>query len=243
MTKRIILILLLEITLGLITSGSIIPALAEPEWTVTIDGDVSNSTTLNITQLMAMPSKTVYAELYCYGAYVTAGNWTGVKLSLLLEYVEADSNAMSLGFSATDGYNREISITEATQENSVLAYEINGVPLSETLRLVLPGSNGEFWVAMINHITVSTNSAPYTYSGTGVNLPTLNPTPPPSTTITPTPTPTPVDSPSPTPTITPTPTTTSTPSPQTSPILLYEAGAGTVLILVVIGIAYFIKKR
>jgi hypothetical protein len=242
-TKRISLILLLEITLGLITSGAVIPALAEPEWTVTIDGNVFNPTTLSITQLMAMPSKTVYAELYCYGAYVTAGNWTGVKLNVLLEYVEADPNAMSLGFSATDGYNREISITEATQDNVILAYEINGVPLSETLRLVLPGSNGEFWVAMINHVTVSTNSASYPLSGTGVNLPTLNPTPQPSPTITPTPTPTPVDSPLPTPTTTPKPTITATPPPQASPILLYEAGAGTIVILLIIGIAYFMKKR
>ena len=238
MANKIFSILLLEIILGLITSGAIIPTQAEPEWTVRIDGAVSKPTTLNIAQIMEMPSKTVSAELYCYGNYVTSGNWTGVNLSFILEYVEADQNAMSLSFSATDNYNRQISISEATQDNVILAYELNGEPLSEILRLVLPGSNGEFWVAMINYITVSANSAPSTNSGSGVNLPTLtprNPTPQPSPTITPTPTSAPADSPYPTPTTTPSPTTTPIPPLQTSPTLFYEAGIGTILILIIIG--------
>jgi DMSO/TMAO reductase YedYZ molybdopterin-dependent catalytic subunit len=62
-TNKIFLILLFEIILGLITSGTILPTQAKPEWTVKIDGAVSNPTTLNITQIMEMPSKTVYAEL------------------------------------------------------------------------------------------------------------------------------------------------------------------------------------
>lgn len=245
-TNKIFSILLLEIILGLITSGAIIPTQAEPEWIVRIDGAVSKPITLNIAQIMEMPSKTVYAELYCYGNYVTGGNWTGVNLSFILEYVEADQNAMSLSFSATDDYARQISISEATQDNVVLAYELNGELLSETLRLVLPGSNGDFWVAMINHITVSADSAPSTNSGSGVNLPTLTPgnqTPQPSPTISPTPTSAPSESPYPTPTATPSPTTIPTPSPKTSPTVLYEAGAGTVLILIIIGIAYLLIKR
>ena len=246
MTNKIFLILLLGIILGLITSVAIIPAQAEPEWTVRIDGAVSNPTTFNITQIMEMPSKTVYAELYCYGNYVTSGYWTGVNLSFILEYVEANQNAMSLRFSATDGYARQILISEATQDNVVLAYELNGNLLSETLRLVLPDSNGEFWVAMINHISVSANSVPYPSSGSGLNLPTLNrgnPTPQPSPTITPTPTSAPADSPYSIPITTPSPTTTPPPSQQTSPTLLYEAGAGTILSLIIIGIAYLMKRR
>jgi hypothetical protein len=126
----------------------------------------------------------------------------------------------------------------------VLAYEFNGEPLSETIRLVLPDSNGDFWVAEINHITVSANSVVSTYSGSSVNLPTLDPgnlTPQPSPTITPSPSSAPAESPYPTPTTTPSPTT--TPPPQTSPTLLYEAGAGTILILMIIGIAYLMIAR
>jgi DMSO/TMAO reductase YedYZ molybdopterin-dependent catalytic subunit len=246
-TKKIFSMSILGILLGLVTSGAIISVNGAPEWTLEIDGAVSNSTTLSITEVMAMPSSTVYAELYCYGAFVTGGNWTGVSLNSILEFVESDQNAMSLVFSAADGYNKAISITDLMREDVIFAYEFNGVPLPETLRLVLPGSNGEFWVAMIDHISVSTNSAPYTHSGSGVNLPTLipqSPTPQPTPTATPTPTVAPTDSPSPAPTTTPQPTTTSTPPPQTSSIFFYEAGTGTILLLIIVGVGYiFIKRR
>ena len=211
MKKKIFAMLLLELVLGLVASVAIIPIKGEPEWTLKIDGAVSNPKTLNITQIMSMPNSTVYAELYCYGAFVTGGNWTGVNLRLLIDLVEADQNAMSIGFSATDGYNRVIPIAEATQENVIVSYEFNGSPLPETLRLVLPGANGEFWVAMINHIVVSTNSAPHIYSGSGVNLPALVPQSP-----TPAPALTPLTSPSPNPF--PTPHTTPTPTPFQEPI-------------------------
>ena len=241
---------LLDLVLGLVASVAIIPIKGEPEWTLRIDGAVSNPETLNITQIMSMPNSTVYAELYCYGAYVTGGNWTGVNLRLLIDFVEADQNAMSLGFSATDGYNRAIPIAEATQENVIIAYEFNGSPLPETLRLVLPGANGEFWVAMINHIVVSTNSAPYSYSGSGVNMPALIPQ---SSTPAPTPAPTPLTAPSPNPS--PTPPTTPTPTPfqepsssqdtqnsETNPEMIVIASTGAVS-AVAVGLFVYFKKR
>ena len=248
--KKIFVMLLLEIILGLVAMVTIIPIKGEPEWTVRIDGAVSNPKTLNITQIMSMSNSTVYAELYCYGAYVTGGNWTGVKLSLLLDFVELDQNAMSIDFSATDGYNRAIPIAETTQENVIVAYEFNGSPLPETLRLVLPGANGEFWVAMINHIVISTNSATHSFSGSGVNLPALIPQSP---TPAPTPAPTPLTAPSPKPS--PTPPTTPTPTPfqepsssqdtqnsETNPEMIVIASTGAVS-AVAVGLFVYFKKR
>jgi len=243
--KKIFVMLLLEIILGLVAMVTIIPIKGEPEWTVRIDGAVSNPKTLNITQIMSMPNSTVYAELYCYGAYVTGGNWTGVKLSLLLDFVELDQNAMSIDFSATDGYNRAIPIAETTQENVIVAYEFNGSPLPETLRLVLPGANGEFWVAMINHIVISTNSATHSFSGSGVNLPALIPQSP---TPAPTPAPTPLTAPSPKPS--PTPPTTPTPTPfqepsssqGTTPEMIVIASTGAIS-LASVGLLFHFKKR
>jgi DMSO/TMAO reductase YedYZ molybdopterin-dependent catalytic subunit len=252
MKKKIFSMLLLEIVLGLVATVAIIPIKGETEWTVRIGGAVSNPKTLKITQIMSMPNSTVYAELYCYGAYVTGGNWTGVNLSLLLDFVELDQNAMSLGFSAADGYNKAISIAEATQENVIVAYEFNGSPLPETLRLVLPGANGEFWVAMINHIVVSTNSAPHSFSGSGVNLPAVipqSPTPAPAPAPTPTPLASPSPNPSPTPPITPTPTPFQEPSSsqdtqnsETTPEMIVIASTGAIS-LVGVGLLFYFKKR
>jgi DMSO/TMAO reductase YedYZ molybdopterin-dependent catalytic subunit len=63
--KKIFLTLLLILTLGFITSASTIPAQGTSEWTLKIDGAVSNPTVLTLNELMAMPTRTVYAEIYC----------------------------------------------------------------------------------------------------------------------------------------------------------------------------------
>jgi DMSO/TMAO reductase YedYZ molybdopterin-dependent catalytic subunit len=210
--RKIFLILLFGATLGLLTSATIIQAQSTPEWTVKIDGAVSNPTALTITEIMTMPNRTVYAELYCYGSYVTGGNWTGVSLSFILETVGYDQNAMSVGFSATDGYSRGISITDAMREDVIIAYEIDMNPLPETLRLVAPGANGEFWVGWIDHIFVSPNSPSYAQSaGSSFSppawmqqkVPTPEPTPSPEPTSTPIPQPKPTPSPSTSPPVAP----------------------------------------
>jgi len=197
--KKIFLMLLLVITLGFVTSGSIIAAQGASEWTLKIDGSVSNPVTLTVNELMAMPRSTVYADLYCYGRLVTSGDWTGVSLRYLLENVGFDEKAMSVEFYAEDGYKIDLSITEALQR-ALIAYEIDGQPLHETLRLVLPEVNGDRWIAMINHITVSMNAPSPAQATTSIF------TDPPS-----------VLQQSPTPQVTPTPQPQSTPSP--SPIL------------------------
>jgi DMSO/TMAO reductase YedYZ molybdopterin-dependent catalytic subunit len=238
--KKIFLTLLLILTLGFITSASTIPAQGTSEWTLKIDGAVSNPTILTLNELMAMPTRTVYAEIYCYGVFVTGGNWTGVSLRVLLENVGLDQSAMSVGFYAQDGYTREISLTEAMRDDVIIAYEMNGHPLSETLRLVLPGANGDLWVSMINQMIVSTSSVstPQSAPSTGFNPPPVQqPSPTPQPTLTPQPqsTPSPSSAPSSSP-----PTTNSDPEP--FPITWMVTAVATVGVAGTGLIVYF-KKR
>ena len=212
MKRKIFIILLFGIALGLITSGALIQVQSAPEWTVKIDGVVSDPTTFTITEIMMMPNRTVYADLYCYGSYVTGGNWTGVSLRFILETVGYDQNAMSVGFSATDGYSRGISLNVAMREDVIIAYEIDMDPLPDILRLVVPGANGEFWVAGIDHIFVSTNSPSYSQSAGSSfyppawmrqQVPIPEPSQLPEPTSTPNPQPQPTPSPSTSPSLAP----------------------------------------
>jgi hypothetical protein len=116
-------------------------------------------TTVNYTydQLMAMPKSNVSADLNCYGAPVTSGNWSGVSLSYLLQQVGMDPAVSSIDFLAQDGYAVNIPLQVAMQPGVIIAYEVNGSPLSEGLRLVVPGANGNIWIAMITSITMSTS--------------------------------------------------------------------------------------
>jgi DMSO/TMAO reductase YedYZ molybdopterin-dependent catalytic subunit len=193
---------------------------------------------------MAMPRSTVYGEIYCYGRFVTGGNWTGVSLRFLLESVAFDQNAGSVAFYAEDGYTIDISIQEAMRPDVIIAYELDGQPLSETLRLVLPGQNGNRWIAQINQITVSMAAASSQPSAASAELAPVgqqSPTPQP----TPTPTPQTTPSPSPTPSSSPTPSVsppTAKPEPEPFPIALTVIAIATVAVGG-IGLTVYFKKR
>jgi DMSO/TMAO reductase YedYZ molybdopterin-dependent catalytic subunit len=201
--------LLLVLLLGFITSGYSVAVRGDAEWTLQIDGAVSNPRSITFDELMAMPKTVVPAALYCFGSLVTSGNWTGVRLRFVLETVGFDQNATRLEFLAADGYTSELSIAEALDEDVILAYELDGVPLSETLRLVLPGENGGFWIAQITSITVSMdNSASQPGNSTGNNTPVPQQSPSPSSS--------PSSPPAEDQTTTPTPTSTAPPDDTTA---------------------------
>jgi DMSO/TMAO reductase YedYZ molybdopterin-dependent catalytic subunit len=111
-------------------------------------------------QLAEMPKTTQYAELYCYGNLVGAGDWSGVQLSYLLNQISDGSNVNSIQFVAADSYTVAIPTLIAIAPETIIAYQKNGDPLPEGLRLVLPGYNGASWIAQIMSITMSSNEAP-----------------------------------------------------------------------------------
>jgi DMSO/TMAO reductase YedYZ molybdopterin-dependent catalytic subunit len=116
-----------------------------------------NGTTTNITyeDILALPKITVTAGLYCYGNIVASGDWEGARLSDILNQAGIDPSVLSIDFRAEDGYSVSMPINMAMRQDIIVAYELNGSPLSETLRLVVPGANGNGWISMITSITMS----------------------------------------------------------------------------------------
>ena len=151
---------------------------------------INSSLGLSLDDLAAMPKTLVFADLYCYGQLLQSGEWGGVRLAFLLEGAGLDAQAASVQFYAVDGYTVSLSMDLALADNVILAYEKDGLPLPETLRLVVPGANGAMWISMVTMISV-VNSIdprspnPYPASLIQELLPTLQPSP------TPTPVPTP----------------------------------------------------
>ena len=126
----------------------------DSEWTLIVDGAVNEPLNLTLSELVAMPKSTVFAELYCYEKLVTSGSWTGVRLGYILEKVGYYPQATDVTFYAADGYIITLNCTLAMREDVIIAYEIDGIPLLETLRLVVPGENGAFWISMITRATL-----------------------------------------------------------------------------------------
>ena len=119
------------------------------------------SISLSYEDLLAMPATTVYAELYCDGSLATYGNWTGILLSDLFNQAQLTPEVSSIQFTASDGYKVTIPIELAMQPQTIIAYQKDGQPLIQGLRLVLAGSNGAAWISLITTITMSSSGADY----------------------------------------------------------------------------------
>ena len=122
------------------------------EWQLTVTGLVEHPLNLSLTEIAAMPQTTVNAMLICVdypSNMVAEGNWTGVSLRLLLENAGVSPDAVKIAFYAKDGYSTDLTVETAKREDIILAYEKDGAPLSETLRLVIPGKWGYKWISQI----------------------------------------------------------------------------------------------
>jgi hypothetical protein len=125
------------------------------QWQLSVTGLVANPYNLTPTEMQALPQTTVNAVLYCVDSpdYVVAqGNWTGVKLGYLLEQAGVSQDAVKVAFFAADGYATDLTLETAKRNDIIVAYQKDGVPLSESLRLVVPGKWGYKWIAQLTRI-------------------------------------------------------------------------------------------
>ncbi|MCJ7722307.1 molybdopterin-dependent oxidoreductase [Candidatus Bathyarchaeota archaeon] len=130
---------------------------AYPEWQLIVTGSVDNLLNLSWTEIVALPQSTVNAELICVDwpdQVLMSGNWTGVPLRFLLELAGISPQAMKVGFHATDGFSTDLTIETAMREDIILAYEINGEPLGDEVRLVVPGKWGYKWIHHVANIVL-----------------------------------------------------------------------------------------
>jgi len=75
-----------------------------------------------------------------------------VRLGFLLEQAGVSPSAVKVAFYDDYGYSTDLTIATATREDVIVAYERDGVPLDEKLRLVLPGKWGYKWISGVTHI-------------------------------------------------------------------------------------------
>lgn len=150
-------ILLLSSFLAMSTFSVEADPAAGTQWQLSIAGLVENPLNLTLTDLAAMPQITVDANIYCVDfptTVVTGGSWTGVKLGFLLNEAVVLPSGVKVAFYAADGYSTDLDLATATRENVILAYERDGAPLSETLRLVVPGKWGYKWITQVTNIVI-----------------------------------------------------------------------------------------
>jgi DMSO/TMAO reductase YedYZ molybdopterin-dependent catalytic subunit len=160
-----------------------IPPATHDDWRVTIGGLVGTPLELSVADLRAMPASTVRVTMECAGngrarlaprpvsqpwlvEAVGTAEWTGVPLRHVLDAAGVDPAAVELVFTGADhgvertieqDYQRSLPIAEATRDEILLAYDMNGGPLPPQhgfpVRLVVPGWYGMAHVKWLRDIT------------------------------------------------------------------------------------------
>jgi DMSO/TMAO reductase YedYZ molybdopterin-dependent catalytic subunit len=163
------------------------PALDAAHYRLSVGGLVERPLELTVRDLHNMRSESVVVTLECAGngrsqfepavpgevwnlGAVSTAEWTGVPLSEVLERAGVRPGATDLVLRGADGghvegedapirYERGLSLDEAREAGALLAYEMNGEPLSSQhgfpLRMIVPGWYAVTSVKWLTDITVT----------------------------------------------------------------------------------------
>jgi len=138
-------------------SGSM-PILDERSFRLEIDGLVRKPQKLTYQQLLALPRAHQVSNFHCVtGWSVKDVRWGGVRFHDLLALAEPLPSAKAIRFvSLEDPYDDSLTLDQALLPNVMLAYEMDGKPLSRPhgapARVVIPemyGYKGVKWLTRI----------------------------------------------------------------------------------------------
>jgi sulfane dehydrogenase subunit SoxC len=160
-----------------------IPRIAPAHWSLSIDGLVGCARMLTLGDLKARPKRIVEAVHQCCGSpleptvptrRVANVHWAGVDLAALLDEAGIDPAAQFLWSYGLDGgdfagkpcewYVKDLPLQRLAAGDVLLAYELNGEPLSAEhgfpLRLVVPGYYGTNSVKWLWRLHLAEHRAP-----------------------------------------------------------------------------------
>ena len=114
------------------TIGSSMPDPDPATFRLTIGGLVDAPVSLSLADLKAMPRADQISDFHCVtGWSVSDVRWGGVRIGDLLDRVGAHTNAQGLRFvSAEKPYDDSLSVEQALLPDVMIAYEMDGGPLS-----------------------------------------------------------------------------------------------------------------
>jgi len=163
-----------------------IPDVDVKTYKISVGGDGANGKAeLTLDDLKKMPAVEVVAVNQCsgnrrglskphvagvewgYGAMGCA-RWKGARLKDVLDKVGLKKEAIEISYGGADGpavdktpdFVKSIPVWKAMDENTIIAYEMNGAPLPHfngyPARIVVPGWTGTYWMKHVNKIDAVT---------------------------------------------------------------------------------------
>lgn len=158
---------------GLIPSGwriytvaSTMPTFDRKTWRLRIDGLVDRPLSLNYEELLALPSSEQISTFHCVTGWTVENvHWRGVRFKDLLAAAGPKRAARVLTFTSSEQpYVDTLSFAQAQLADTMLAYEMDGKPLSRPhgapVRVVIPEMYGYKGVKWVEQITLSADAQP-----------------------------------------------------------------------------------
>lgn len=158
------------------------PALDAAAWTLQVEGEVATPLTLSLAEIRKLPAASVAVTLECAGngraffeppvagiqwqkGAVGTARWTGVRLAEVLKRAGAKSsgafvlmNGADRGPGTMPDFVRQVPMAKALDPDTILAYDMNGVPIPPVhgfpLRAIVPGWEGAYSVKWITNLQV-----------------------------------------------------------------------------------------
>lgn len=101
------------------------------KWTFTLDGLVRAPVTFSWQEFLQLPWREYEVDIHCVTKWTKLDTkWRGVSFDTLLEQVELDPQAAFLTASSYDGYTTNLPLAEVVNNQSFVAYEYDGKPLT-----------------------------------------------------------------------------------------------------------------
>ncbi len=134
-----------------IDKNPIVPEVNAQTWNLTMKGLVDKPFEINYKELRDMPSIEQFATLECVsnkigGDLISTAIWKGVRLKDLLKKARVKPTAKYIVFRCFDGYDVGIPLERGLLEGTILAYDMNGAPLTSEhgypVRAIVPGIYG-----------------------------------------------------------------------------------------------------
>ena len=147
----------LDESIGLHITGRYL--VIDPEtYRLKVTGKVDKPLELTYDQIRCLPKVTTKALLVCPGFFEDSASWTGVTIQSILDLAGVQDGTNDLVLVSADGYRVTIPLIEALEQESLLAYEVNGqiLPILHgfPLRAVFPDMSGGEWIKWVVEIQV-----------------------------------------------------------------------------------------
>jgi DMSO/TMAO reductase YedYZ molybdopterin-dependent catalytic subunit len=148
------------------TVASTMPRFDPATWRLTIDGRVGAPQTITYEQLRALPAAEQVSTFHCVTGWTVHNvHWRGVRFRDLLASAQPHAEARVLTFtSAEKPYVDTLTLAQAQLADVMLAYEMDGKPLSRPhgapVRVVIPEMYGYKGVKWVERITLGVDAQP-----------------------------------------------------------------------------------